>query len=653
MEINQTLTNLFWSQSALDSLPAVVMGLLTVTLLSWLLVCACIRLGSLMSWAIPNGLGIGTGSAAKRLRGAVQWCCLLVVLAGPLSLYAQGNQPNRPRANGAGNAFPFQGQMPPRDGGGYPGGGPGGGGGFGGGGMFGSQETEEVVSKYDLNEDGWLNREERATARAALKQSTGSQGNRRGMMGMPGGFGNNNGTPKAGIALSPDDVEIYPDAPLYDQDIIRTLFLTFENDDWEEELEDFRYTDVKVEATLVVDGKTYPNVGVKFRGNSSYMMIPRGSKRSFAIEMDMVDSKQKLGGYRNLNLLNANGDASLMRATLSGEIEGQYLPMPQVNWVRVVVNGESWGIYVNMQQMDKIFLDEQFDTKKGSRWKVPGSPNGRGSLNDMGEDIDAYREIYELKSKEDEEAWASLIQLCKTLDAVEPDQVVSKLGTMLDIDGALRFLALENVLVNSDGYWTRASDYMIYLDPDGMFHILPYDCNEILIDESGGFGGGFPGGGFGGGPGAGGGFPGGGFPGGGPGAGGGFPGGGFPGGGFGAGGTTLDPLVVAERDDRPLASRLLAVPELRTRYLQYVKEIAEKWLNPEVLGPMISKYDKLIDAEVKKDTRKLESYEAYREQVDLDPAGDGLLGFAAKRRAFLLEHAEIKALQADKQSDPE
>ncbi|MBN2703034.1 MAG: CotH kinase family protein [Pontiellaceae bacterium] len=622
MDIKKTVTNPFWSHSATDSLSKVVVGLLTLVLFP----------------------------------------CLLAVLFGPLPLYAQGNQPNPTGANGAGNAFPFQGQMPPRDGGGFGGGGPGGGGGFGGGGfgggMFGSQETEEVVSKYDLNEDGWLNSEERATARAALK--AGSQGNGRGMMGMPGGFGNNNGTPKAGIALSPDDVEKYPDAPLYDQAIIRTLFLTFENDDWEEELEDFRYTDVRVAATLVVDGKTYPNVGVNFRGNSSYMMVSRGSKRSLAIEMDMVDSKQDLGGYRNLNLLNSNGDASLMRAVLSGEIEGQYLPMPQVNWVRVVVNGESWGLYVNMQQQDKIFLKEQFDTKKGSRWKVPGSPNGRGSLNDMGEDIAAYREVYELKSKEDDEAWASLIKLCKTLDAVEPDQVVSKLGTMLDIDGALRFLALENVLVNSDGYWTRASDYMIYLDPDGMFHILPYDCNEVLIDESAGFGGGFgggggfPGGGFGGGggfpgggPDAGGGF-GGGFPGGGFGGGGGFPGGGF-GGGFGAGGTTLDPLAVAERDDRPLASRLLAVPELRTRYLQYVKEIAEKWLDPEVLGPMIGKYDKLIGAEVEKDTRKLESYENYRKQVDLDPAADGILGFAAKRRAFLLEHAAIKALQPDEQ----
>ncbi|MDF7809376.1 CotH kinase family protein [Pontiellaceae bacterium B12219] len=519
-----------------------------------------------------------------------------------------------------------QADRPPEEMGGPPGGGRGG---------PGSVPDQEMVSIYDQNRDGWLNHAERAEARTAVKADAGAGGNRR-RMGPPGRgrAENNSEVPEAGLMLSPDDVASYPDAPLYDTEILRTFFLTFENDDWEEELEDFKKTDVKVPATLVVDGRTYSNVGVKFRGNSSYDMVQRGKKRSFALTMDMADPEQNLGGYRNLNLLNSNGDASLMRLALTREISQHYLPMPKANWVRVVVNGESWGIYVNQQQQDKIFFDEQFGTKKGSRWKVPGSPNARGSLNDMGEDLEVYREVYELKSKEDLRAWVSLILLCQTLDAATPDQVEGRLATMLDLDGVLRFLALENVLVNSDGYWTRASDYMIYLDPSGMFHILPYDYNETLMEESGGPGGGRGGGGGRRGP------PPGNM---------GRPGnmnarmdqqaqrpGPPPGSGHEAGGTTLDPLAVAERDDRPLASRLLAVPELRERYLQYVHEIAEQWLDPEVLGPMISRYDALIDADVLADTRKLETYEAYRKQVDLNPEGDGILGFAAKRRAFLL-----------------
>ena len=44
---------------------------------------------------------------------------------------------------------------------------------------------------------------------------------------------------------------------------------------------------------------------------------------------------------------------------------------------------------------------------------------------------------------------------------------------MLDVDGVLRFLALEIALVNTDGYWTRASDYNIYQDERGRFHVHP------------------------------------------------------------------------------------------------------------------------------------------------------------------------------------
>ena len=46
---------------------------------------------------------------------------------------------------------------------------------------------------------------------------------------------------------------------------------------------------------------------------------------------------------------------------------------------KVVINGESWGIYVNAQQFNKDFTEDQFGSSKGDRWKTPGSPRGRGS----------------------------------------------------------------------------------------------------------------------------------------------------------------------------------------------------------------------------------------------------------------------------------
>src|SRR5947207_5877706 len=83
--------------------------------------------------------------------------------------------------------------------------------------------------------------------------------------------------------------------------------------DWEKELADFYHTDVDVPAKLTVDGKTYPDVGVHFRGASSYMTVPEGGKRSLDISMHFVHAEQRLGGYRSLNLLNSNADPTFLR----------------------------------------------------------------------------------------------------------------------------------------------------------------------------------------------------------------------------------------------------------------------------------------------------------------------------------------------------
>ena len=157
-----------------------------------------------------------------------------------------------------------------------------------------------------------------------------------------------------------------------------------------------------------------------------------------------------------------------------------YLPAAKANCVRVVINGENWGVYVNVQQVDKPFLAEWFKTKNGTRWKVPGSPNGRGGLEYLGADVDAYKQIYEIKGNDDPKAWAALVELTRVLNQTPPESLEQALAPILDVDNVLRFLALESALVNNDGYWVRASDYNIYLDPKGRFHLIPHDTNETF-----------------------------------------------------------------------------------------------------------------------------------------------------------------------------
>jgi hypothetical protein len=401
------------------------------------------------------------------------------------------------------------------------------------------------------------------------------------------------GTPQPGRRLAPVDVKTFGDEPFYDVKVLRTIFIQFPATNWEALLEPNYRSDIDVPASVIIDGKAYREVGVRFRGNSSYRMVPSGFKRSLNLSFDAVHADQTVGGYNTLNLLNANGDPTFVRTILYSEIARQYVAAPKVNFVRVVINGESWGIFVNVQQFNKDFVRESYGTAKGVRWKVPGSPRGRGGLEYLGDGVASYRNLYELKSKESDKeksdkAWTDLIRLCRLLNNTAPEHLEAVLAPHLDIDEALKFLAVEVALVNTDGYWTRASDYSIYQEENGRFHVLPYDFNEAMGVES-------------------------------------------PGrrGGFGHGGPTLDPLVGADDVSKPLRARLLAVPALRERYLRYVHDIADKWLDWRVIEPRVNEYQTLIEADVKADGRKLYSVEAFNPSA--------LEAFFRQRREYLLQ----------------
>jgi spore coat protein CotH len=555
------------------------------------------------------------------------------------------------------------------------------------------KEKRKLVERFDKNGDGWVDREERAAAREFLKAD--GRGGKFGFGG-PKGFGKGGEPGRPGPKVSPADVKTYPGSSLYEPAVLRTVFLQFENADWEQELQDFHDTDVEVPATLTVDGKTFRNVGVHFRGMSSYLGVGPGSKRSLNVSLDLADKKQRLSGYKTLNLLNSHDDPGMMSTVLYSHVARRYVPTPKANFVKVVINGESWGVYVSAQQFDKVFLKENFKTDKGTRWKVRGSPGGRGGLEYVGDRVEDYKRIFEIKGEDNETAWRALIKLCKTLNETPPDKLEAALAPMLDVDGVLAFLALDVALINNDGYWVRASDYSLYLDPKGKFHLIPHDMNEAFRGAGGPGGlGGFrvvmprpgevmppflqdglnltlrqkeqvaalqkevdekldrllteeqraqlrrmrEGGPMGGPPGFG---PPGGPPGFGP------PGG--PGGmGPRGGGVELDPLVGLDNPRTPLRGKLLAVPALRERYLAKVRAIAEESLDWKKLGPVVAQYRTLIEEEVRADTRKLDSLADFQRLTADDPGeargrGTTLRQFADQRRKFLLDHPEVKKL---------
>lgn len=95
---------------------------------------------------------------------------------------------------------------------------------------------------------------------------------------------------------------------------------------------------------------------------------------------------------------------------------------------------------------------------------------------------------------------------------------------------------------------------------------------------------------------------------------------------------TLDLLIGLDDTTKPLRSKLLAVPALRAKYLEYCKDIATKWLDWSRIGPIASRIHAAIAADVRGDTHKLMTNAAF------DASLDQLKSFVDERRAYVLNY---------------
>ena len=459
----------------------------------------------------------------------------------------------------------------------------------------------ELVGLFDTDRDGSLNEAERAAARAWIQANP-----RTDKTGAPivreaalVGTGPRE-EPGEEESITPDSVPHYREAGLYEPGVVRTIFLEFGSEDWERELTDFYRTDVEVPVTMVVDGKTYAGVGASFRGSSSFFGVGGSRKKSFNLSVNFTSQEQRLAGYRTINLLNSHGDPSFMREVLHAKIAREYIPALQANLVKLVINGESWGVYANVQQFNKDFLEEGFRSKKGVRWKVPASaPGTPAPLVYAGPGKRAYERSFDLKTDGDDAAWDRLIALCRTLDTVTDDEtLIAELPRILDIDGALWFLALDSALGDPAGYQGQGSDYLLHEDKYGRFHLIPYDTNEILRSHA-------------------------------------------------LHGEPLQavrasPLRHVDDPERPLIKRLLAVPAWRARYLHHLRTITEEWLVGTKLARLTRDHLALWGREVERDRKKLYGYEEFLAELrDIESPGS-IEGAATKRRDVILAEESMR-----------
>ncbi len=463
----------------------------------------------------------------------------------------------------------------------------------------GVQAEAKILKRYDKDGDGVLDAAERLSAmqdfgfdltQAAQRPATPAR------------------------RLSPSQVRKYSTEPLFDEGVVRTIFLSFDTQTWESELAVFKNSDVQVPAMALIDGRMLRDVGVRFRGEPSYRNNSTGNKRSLDISLNFRHRNQSFLGATRLTLLATGSDPSFLRTVMFMHIARQYYPAPGANFIRIVINGEDWGIYVNQQALDPAFT-AQVGAGRGPIWTAPIPSEARGGLEYWGEDPVPYQQFFELMNaggRSPSQSWRSLIHLCQVLNETPPERLPAALAPLMDVDGALRFLAVDNALMNNESYYQRGALFGIYADERGRFHFVAHHATEALWPMAAdrirrenvrptimGF---------------------------------------LPMG--------LNPLAGADQPHRALLSRLLAVPEYRQRYLGYIRDINNKWLNWERFSALALQQQALIAEDVRRDEHKLFSTDAFEGGLIRstngkgDDGGNGIVSlqkFVEQRHAFLAQ----------------
>jgi hypothetical protein len=124
-----------------------------------------------------------------------------------------------------------------------------------------------------------------------------------------------------------------------------------------------------VEGSFSYKGRTWGNVGVRLKGENSF--LPIDEKPSLKIKFDKYVDGGEFYGLEELTLNNMSGDYSMMHESLAYRLYREAgVPAARAHHASVTINGEPYGLYANVENVDQRMMARWFEDTAGPLFEV-------------------------------------------------------------------------------------------------------------------------------------------------------------------------------------------------------------------------------------------------------------------------------------------
>jgi hypothetical protein len=243
---------------------------------------------------------------------------------------------------------------------------------------------------------------------------------------------------------------------------------------------DYEYHAAFVFQNSNVPHDTLLNIGFRLRGNTSLF----SAKKSFKVSFNTYVPGRKYDNLEKLNLNGEHNDPGIIRSKLCWDLFRKFgIPAPRAAHTEVYINGDYYGLYINVEHIDDQFVKTSFGNNNGNLYKCLWPAD----LQYLGSDPDLYKfgsggqRTYELQTNTDIDDYSDLAHFIDVLNNTPADSLKEKLDPVFNVQTYLKYLVIEALTGHWDAYSFNKNNYYLYHNLNtGKFEFIPYDMDNTF-----------------------------------------------------------------------------------------------------------------------------------------------------------------------------